>query len=70
MLSEIWKDYNLENVSVIDSFPVSVCEKSTVGASNFISMKLSGYQVTKKRYSCGLKFHLLAPDIVNPLNLF
>jgi len=58
--SELWKKLNKENIYLIDSFPVAVCENCRIPRCKIYTKDFyRGYQASKKRYFFGLKVHLI-----------
>lgn len=60
LLGEISKEQNDEQIYVIDSMPVSVCDNYRIRRCKiYRDEAYRGYQASKKRYFYGLKIHLL-----------
>lgn len=60
MLAQIWKTENKDNVYLIDSFPVSVCENIRISRCNIYNDKeFRGYNASRRVYFYGLKVHLI-----------
>lgn len=59
-LAELWKATNQENLYVIDSFPIPVCDNIRIArAKIYQDEAYRGYIASKKRYFYGLKIHLM-----------
>lgn len=58
--AELWKATNQENLYVIDSFPIPVCDNIRIArAQIYQDEAFRGYIASKKRYFYGLKIHLM-----------
>jgi hypothetical protein len=57
--AELWKATNQENLYVIDSFPMPVCDNIRIARARiYQDESFRGYIASKKRYFYGLKVHL------------
>jgi hypothetical protein len=71
LLGETWKALNRESVSVIDSFPIPVCDNyRSSRAKLYHDERYRAYQASKKRYSDGLKLHWLVTHAGEPVEFF
>jgi hypothetical protein len=60
MLSQVWKSENKDNIYLIDSFPVSVCQNIRISRCHIYNEeKFRGYNSSKRVYFYGLKVHLI-----------
>ena len=59
-LALIFSKVSPNNEFVVDSFPVSCCEKSRIDKRKiFLRREYIGYAASKKRYFCGIKVHMV-----------
>ncbi len=59
-LAELWRATNQENLYVIDSFPIPVCDNIRISrAKIYQDEAFRGYIASKNRYFYGLKVHLI-----------
>ena len=60
LLGRTWKHLNAESISILDSFPVAVCDNYRIPRTKVYRNEVyRGYLASKKRYCDGLKIHLL-----------
>jgi Transposase DDE domain len=66
-----WKQLNTESISVIDRFPVAVCDNYRMPrAKLYQNEEYRGGMARKKRDFYGLKVHLLVPKDGQPVECF
>lgn len=71
LLAELWKATNQENLYVIDSFPMPVCDNIRISRARIYQDEaFRGYIASKKRYFYGLKVHLMITDQGQPVEFF
>ena len=71
LLGCTWKQLNTESISVMDSFPVAVCDHYRIPRAKFSRDKrYRGCIASKKRYFYGLKMHLLVTKDGQPVACF
>ena len=57
-LGELWKEVHVDSVSVMDRFPVALCENYRMPRAKLSQQEVSrGYLASKKRYFYGGKIH-------------
>jgi hypothetical protein len=70
MLAQVWKTENKENVYLIDSFPVSVCQNIRISRCNiYTEEEFRGYNASKRIYFYGLKVYLITTVDGRPIEL-
>ena len=70
-LAELWKAANQENLYVIDSFPMPVCDNIRIARARiYQDESFRGYIASKKRYFYGLKVHLMITGQGQPVEFF
>ena len=70
-LGEYFKMMNEESVYIIDTFPISACDNYRISRSKrYRGESYRGYQASKKRYFYGVKVHLLATPLSEPVEFF
>lgn len=70
MLAQVWKAENKENVYLIDSFPVSVCQNIRISRCNIYNEEeFRGYNASKRVYFYGLKVHLITTVDGKPIEV-
>jgi hypothetical protein len=68
---QTWKELNGESVSIIDNFPVAVCDHYRIPHAHIYHQETyRGYLASKKRYVYGLKIHLLVTPQGHPVEGF
>ena len=61
----------LDNIYIIDSLPVAVCDNIRIRRSKiYTDKKYRGYKASKKRYFYGLKIHLMVTQDGQPVECF
>jgi hypothetical protein len=71
LLGQTWKMLNTNNIYVIDSFPIAVCDNMRIRYSKiYTDEKFRGYKASKKRYFYGLKIHLMVTQDGQPVECF
>ena len=71
LLGCTWKQLNTESISVIDSFPVAVCDNYRIPRAKLYQNKqYRGCMASKQRYFYGLKVHLLVTKDGQPVECF
>jgi hypothetical protein len=71
ILAETWKALNEENIYLVDSFPVPVCDNIRIIRSRRYQGELyRGYIASKRRYFYGIRIHLLVTRAGQPLEFF
>ena len=70
-LAELWKATNQENLYIVDSFPIPVCDNIRIArAKIYQDEAFRGYIASKKRYFYGLKIHLMITGQGEPVEFF
>lgn len=70
-LGETWKQLNEEDIYVVDSFPIVVCDNYRIQRCRIYEGEAwRGYQSSKKRFFYGLKVHLLITKTGQPVEFF
>jgi DDE family transposase len=71
LLGHTWKQLNTEAVSMIDSFPIAVCDNDRIPRAKLYQCEAyRGYIASKKRYVYGLKLHLMVTKDGQPVECF
>jgi DDE family transposase len=71
LLGHAWKTLNYDNVYVIDSLPIAVCDNIRIKhAKLYTEEQFRGYIASKKRYFYGLKLHLMVTKDGQPVEFF
>jgi len=71
LLGETWKQLNEDSISIVDSFPVAVCDNCRILRCRIYQGEdWRGYQASKRRYFYGLKVHLLITQAGQPVEFF
>jgi hypothetical protein len=71
VLAEHFKQTNPEQIYVVDSMPVAVCDNYRIGRCRLYQHPAyRGYQASKRRYVYGLKVHLMVTDGGAPVEFF
>lgn len=71
LLGAAFKEQNTEQLYVVDSMPVAVCDNYRIQRCRIYQDKVyRGYQASKKRYVYGLKVHLLVTGTGEPVEFF
>lgn len=71
LLGHVWKTLNDDNVYVIDSLPIAVCDNIRIKhAKLYTEEQFRGYIASKKRYFYGLKLHLMVTKDGQPVEFF
>ena len=70
-LSELWKATNQDNLYVVDSFPIPVCDNIRISRARiYQNESFRGYIASKRRYFYGLKVHLMITGEGQPVEFF
>ncbi|NOX61175.1 MAG: IS982 family transposase [Chloroflexi bacterium] len=70
-LAELWKAIEEENLYVVDSFPIPVCDNIRISRARIYQDEaFRGYIPSKKRYFYGLKVHLMVTGQGQPVGFF
>ena len=70
-LCEFWKALNEAGVSLLDTFPIAVCDNIRISRNRIYEGEaFRGYQASKKRYFYGLKIHLMVTRDGAPVEFF
>lgn len=70
MLAQVWKTENKDNVYLIDSFPVPVCQNIRISRCNIYNLEeFRGYNASKRIYFYGLKVHLITTIDGKPVEI-
>lgn len=68
ILSHVFKELNVNNIYVIDSFPVSVCRNIRINRSKILQNEAyRGYNSSKKEYFYGLKIQVVVCEDGSPV---
>jgi hypothetical protein len=68
LLAEVWKVNNDDQIYIIDTFPVPVCDNWRIKRNRIYGREeYRGYQASKKRYFYGLKVHVLVTETGQPV---
>ena len=71
LLGQTWKMLTTNNIYVIDSLPIAVCDNIRIRRSKiYTDEKFRGYTASKKRYFYGLKIHLMVTQDGQPVECF
>lgn len=71
LLGEGWKKSGDEQVFLVDSFPVNVCDNIRISRCKIYQKEaFRGYAASKKRYFYGLKVHMLTNEAGRPVEAF
>lgn len=71
LLATIWKELNTEQIYIVDSFPIPVCDNYRIRYCRiYQEEQFRGYQASKKRYFYGLKLHMLVTVGGQPVEFF
>lgn len=71
LLGEGWKKDGDEQVFLVDSFPVEVCENVRIPQCRIYQKEaFRGHAASKKRYFYGLKVHMLTNEAGRPVEAF
>lgn len=66
-----WKNINTENIYIIDSFPISVCDNCRISrAKIYRSEAYRGNIASKKRYFYGVRIHMIVTKQGQPVEFF
>lgn len=70
-LAEVWKAIAEEDIFLIDTFPIPVCDNIRIRRCQIYQDEaFRGYQSSKKRYFYGLKVHLMVTRTGAPIEFF
>lgn len=68
LLAEVWKSENSEQVYLIDTFPIPVCDNYRIKRNRIYGQEAyRGYKASKRRYFYGLKLHMLTTKSHEPV---
>lgn len=71
ILSTMWKELNDEQIYIVDSFPIPVCDNYRISRCRiYQDEQFRGYQASKKRYFYGLKIHMVVTVYGQPVEFF
>lgn len=71
VLSEVFKELNIDSIYVIDTLPIPVCDNWRIPrAKLYQGEAYRGYHASKRRYFYGLKIHLLVTKAGEPVEFF
>jgi hypothetical protein len=71
LLGQTWKELNDASISIIDRFPVAMCDNYRIPHAHIYHQETyRGYLASKKRYFYGLKIHLLVTPQGHPVECF
>jgi Transposase DDE domain len=71
LLAQTWKTLNPDDIYVLDSLPIAVCDNIRLRRSKIYSKEdFRGYQASKKRYFYGLKMQLMVTQDGQPVECF
>lgn len=71
ILATMWKELNVEQIYIVDSFPIAVCDNYRICRCRiYQDEQFRGYQASKKRYFYGLKIHMLVTIEGQPVEFF
>lgn len=70
-LSEHWKAQNEEDIYLIDTYPIPVCDNIRIPRSRIYREEaFRGYKASKRRYFYGLKIHIMVTKEGHPVEFF
>ena len=71
LLGEVAKKQNADNIYIVDSLPVAVCDNDRIRRCKiYRNAAHRGYQARKRRYFYGLKIHLVVTKAEQPVEFF
>ena len=71
LLGQTWKHLNTDSSSILDRFPIAVCDNYRIPRAKVYQHETSrGYIASKKRYFYGLKIHLLVTKDGQPIECY
>jgi hypothetical protein len=71
LVGHTWKQLNTDSVSIMDSFPIAVCDNYRLPRAKVYQHEAyRGYSASKKRYVYGLKVHLMVTKAGQPVECF
>ena len=71
LLGEVAKEQNADNIYIIDSLPIAVCDNYRIRRCKlYRDEAYRGYQASKRRYFYGLKIHLVVTKTGKPVEFF
>lgn len=71
ILAAVWKELNVEQIYIVDSFPIPVCDNYRISRCRiYQDEQFRGYQASKRRYFYGLKIHMLVTVEGRPVEFF
>ncbi len=71
VLGECWKAESEENIYVVDTYPIPVCDNIRISRCRLYQDEAyRGYKSSKRRYFYGLKIHMLVSETGRPVEFF
>ena len=71
VLGEGWKAESEENIYVVDTYPIPVCDNIRISRCRLYQDEAyRGYKSSKRRYFYGLKIHMLVSETGRPVEFF
>jgi Transposase DDE domain len=71
ILATMWKELNVDQIYIVDSFPIPVCDNYRISRCRIYQEKqFRGYQASKRRYFYGLKLHMMVTANGQPVEFF
>lgn len=71
VLGEVWKAESEENIFVVDTYPIAVCDNIRIRRCKLYTEEAHrGYKSSKRRYIYGLKIHMMVTETGRPVEFF
>ena len=71
ILGEVWKAESEENIYVVDTYPIPVCDNIRISRCKLYQHEdYRGYKSSKRRYFYGLKIHMMVSETGRPVEFF
>ena len=71
VLGEVWKEESEENIYVVDTYPIPVCDNIRIFRCKLYQDEIyRGYKSSKKRYFYGVKIHMMVSETWRPVEFF
>lgn len=71
VLGEVWKEESEENIYVIDTYPMPVCDNIRISRCKLYQDEAyRGYKSSKRRYFYGVKIHMMVSETGRPVEFF
>lgn len=71
MLGEMWKVGSEENIFVVDTYPIPVCDNIRISRCQLYQDEAyRGYKASKRRYFYGLLIHMMVTENGRPVEFF